>query len=78
MSGHVEGDGEEPESEAVRRAGRGPRHDQAVLPRRRQRAEEDVSRQERRAAVAAIRALALHADDRLAHQDVRTVADVAG
>lgn len=62
---------EELDTQTVCRAGRGTRHDQAVLSRRWQRAEEDLLGEVTRVAILALRSLPLHPDDGHAHQNVR-------
>lgn len=68
----------ESEPEAVRRAGGGPGDDQAVLPRRRHRTQDELRQQVGGPQVAAARALALHADDGRSHQDFRGDAEKPG
>ena len=69
--GDFAGAGKELVAKAVRRARVGARHHQAVLPRRRQRPQKELPREERRAAVAALRPLPVHADHRRPHQNLR-------
>lgn len=47
VTGHHEGDGEESDAEAVCGARHGTRHHQTVLPRQRQRPQENLPGQER-------------------------------
>lgn len=73
--GHIEGGGEELVAQAVRSVRCSPRHNQAVLPRRREWPEEGLPGQELRAAESALCLIALHGDDRRAYQDFRQIPD---
>jgi len=66
---------EEFDAKTMRRAGRGAGHDQTIFPRRWQRIEEDLFGEVARTAVATLRLVTVHADDRYAHQDIRHHSD---
>lgn len=69
--GHLQRSREEPFAQTVRRVGRRFRHHQAVLPRRRQRSEENLLGEERRTPESEIRAFFVHPNYGHSHQDFR-------
>ena len=72
--GQSKGGRKELVSEAVRRAGMRPGRGEAVLPRRRQRAEDVVRQQVRGAHQPPARSLPLHADHGRPHKELRVLA----
>ena len=78
LSGQPEGGREESVPQAVRGARVRPGGDQAILPRRGQRAQDVLRQQVRGAEEPPARTLALHPDHGRAHQELRLLPDEAG
>ena len=69
--GNIQRVWKELDPKAVCRPGCGPWHHQTVLPRWRQRSQEDLPWEVARAAIAALRSVSLYSNHRYAHQNVR-------